>query len=90
MVYPCATEATLVFETTQRHEKEEVFMCNTAICSVSVLVLSFSCEQAHAGYASEEGTQLSTDNRTNIHKRFTDADITQKASAFGYKETLLE
>jgi hypothetical protein len=75
---------------TQRHEKEEVFMCNTAIRSASVLVLSCSQEQAHAGYACGEGNQLSTDNRTNIHKRFTDADITQKASAFRYKETLLE
>jgi hypothetical protein len=65
-------------------------MCNTVIRSASVLVLSCSYEQAHAGYASGEGNQLSTDNRTNIHKRFTDADITQKASAFGYKETLLE
>jgi hypothetical protein len=90
MVCPCATEATSVFETTQRHEKEEVFMCHTAIRSASVLVLSFSCEQAHAAYARGEGNQLSTDNRTNINKRFTDANRTQKASAFGYKETLLE
>ncbi len=89
MVYPCATEATSVFEMKQRHEKEEVCMC-TAIRSASVLVLSFSCEQAHACYAGEEGNQLSTDKRTNIPKRFTDADITQKASAFRYKETLLE
>jgi hypothetical protein len=65
-------------------------MCNTAIYSASVLVLSFSCEQAHAAYASREGHQPATDNRTNINKRFTDANITQKASAFGYKETLLE
>jgi hypothetical protein len=65
-------------------------MCNTAICSASVLVLSFFCEQPHAAYASGEGHQLSTDNRANINKRFTDADITQKAFAFGYKETLLE
>jgi hypothetical protein len=90
MVCPCAIQATSVFDTTQRHEKEEVFMCNTAICSVSVLVLSFSCEQAHTAYAYGEGHQFSTENRTNINKRFTDADITQKASAFGYKETLLE
>ena len=58
-------------------------MFNTAIRSATVLVLSFSREQAHVAYITGKGHRPSTPNRKKIKKRFTDANATQKASAFG-------
>lgn len=58
-------------------------MCNTSLRSASVLVPSFSCEQAYLARATGKGQLLDTDNRTEIKKRFTDANIPQEASAFG-------
>ncbi len=61
-------------------------MRNTAIRSASVLVPSFSYWQAYAAYAARKGRQLRTDNKVKIKKRFTDANITQEASAFGQED----
>ena len=58
-------------------------MFNAAIRSATVLVLSCSCEQTYIAYATGKGHRPSTSNREKIKKRFTDANATQKASAFG-------
>jgi len=86
MVFPCAIQAMYVFETASRYRESRGFMCNTAKRSASVVVLSFSYQRAYVACASGEDHKSSTDNRTNrmkIKKRFTDANVTQKASAFG-------
>jgi hypothetical protein len=61
-------------------------MRNTAKHLASVLVPSFSCWQAFVAFvahATGKDHQLYTDNKAKIKKRFTDANITQEASAFG-------
>jgi len=58
-------------------ERVGVFMCNSVICSASVLVYCFS-RAAFGG-----GEDYRSNNRTKIKRRCTDENITQEASAFG-------
>lgn len=61
-------------------ERVEVFMCKPMIRLASALVHTFSCALHVAG---EVHNTNNKENPVNIKKRCTDANITQKASAFG-------
>src|SRR5689334_3354136 len=67
-------------------------MCNSPIRSASVLVYHFSRSGCSGYYASQAlpshttGTLLCANNGVKIKKRFTGANITQKASAFGEEQ----
>ena len=65
-------------------------MCNFGIHFASVLVYRISRSRSSAYYhtsiAASTGTLLQINNRVRIKKRFTGAEITQKASQPGEEE----